>query len=131
MIRGARSVDAGSSLQNLPVRTKPHRHHVAPHRSKLLGNMLAARIQTFKLRAHLNPDGEVGRSRSSIKRGPYGRTSWMVACSSYSAVGIDLGTTSSAIAVVGPDGRAKVHAVVPSVVHFSQVRCLCMESEAL
>ena len=127
MIREARSVDAGSSLQNLPVRTKPHRHHVAPHRSKFLGNMLAARIQPFKFRAHLNPDGD----RSSSKRGPYGRTSWLVACSSYSAVGIDLGTTSSAIAVVGPDGRAKVHAVVPSVVHFSQVRCLCMESEAL
>ena len=43
------------------------------------------------------------------------------------AIGIDLGTTSSAIAVVGPDGRphivhdAQGPAVVPSVVHFAQV----------
>ena len=33
-------------------------------------------------------------------------------------IGIDLGTTSSAVALIGPDGRATVQAVVPSVVHY-------------
>jgi molecular chaperone DnaK (HSP70) len=37
-------------------------------------------------------------------------------------VGIDLGTTSSAVALIGPDGKASIKAVIPSVVHFKEVK---------
>ena len=45
---------------------------------------------------------------------------WVPCCSRQISVGIDLGTTSSAIAVIGSDGIASVKAVIPSVVHFKK-----------
>ena len=58
----------------------------------------------------------------TIRKAPVSTCSRLSPCgSSKTSIGIDLGTTSSAIAVIGTDGRASVKAVVPSVVHIKTV----------
>jgi hypothetical protein len=87
---------------------------------------LHARVSLMNLRYSNQSVSIRGRQTSRLltpvhHNASYMRIMHMYASSSHSpapCVGIDLGTTSSAVALIGPDGRATVKAVVPSVVHY-------------